>query len=62
MKTISLIITALVLTLGLALYTDSRPSQERVESPIEPEIELILFQVKGKVKRSLHLLYQGLFT
>ena len=61
MKTISLIMTALVLTLGLALYTDS-PSPERAENQAESEIEVILFEVKGKVKQSLQLLYQGLFT
>ena len=61
MKTISLIMTALVLTLGLALYTDG-PSPERAENQAESEIEVILFEVRGKVKQSLQLLYQGLFT
>ena len=61
MKTISLIMTALLLTLGLALYTDSS-SPKRAKSQAESDIEVILVQVKGKVKRSLHLLYQGLFT
>jgi hypothetical protein len=60
MKKASLALTSLVLTLSLALYTDSvAPNHSQAKA--SQEVKVTVQQVSLKVKRSLRLLYHELF-
>jgi hypothetical protein len=61
MKKASLALTSLVLTLSLALYTDS-VAPNRSQAKVSQEVKVTIQQVGVKVKRSLQFLYHELFS